>query len=54
MGIMVDPVRNDRGDGVISSEESRVVVRVVAANEELVIARHTRALLFDADRAGPG
>jgi acetate kinase len=54
MGIKVDPVRNDRGDGVISSEESRVVVRVVTANEELMIARHTRALLFHGEGAGSG
>jgi acetate kinase len=52
MGIKVDPVRNDRGDGVISSEESRVVVRIVTANEELVMARHTRALLARDEGAG--
>jgi acetate kinase len=45
IGIVLDPVRNARGDPVISSEASRAVVRVIAANEELMIAKHVRRLL---------
>jgi acetate kinase len=44
MGVELDPARNQRGDAVISAEKSRVVVRIVLADEELMIARHTRAL----------
>ncbi len=40
LGVTLDPERNARGDRVISSEKSRVVVRVVDTNEDLVIARH--------------
>ena len=29
----------------ITTDDSRCVARVVAANEELILARHTRALL---------
>jgi acetate kinase len=45
IGIVLDPVRNARGDPVISSEGGGTVVRVLAANEELMIAKHVRRLL---------
>jgi acetate kinase len=41
LGIRLDEERNARGDGHISAEGSRCPVRVIPANEELVIARHT-------------
>ncbi len=45
LGIRLDPVRNEAGDGVISADGSACEVRVVATDEELVIARHARALV---------
>lgn len=45
LGIALDTVANDRHDAVISSEESRTAVRVIATNEEGMIARHTIDLL---------
>ncbi len=44
LGISLDEVRNARGDTVISAASSRCEVRLVSANEELVIARHVAAL----------
>jgi acetate kinase len=44
MGVKLDAERNQRGVDVVSARESPVVVRVIPANEELVIARHTWAL----------
>ena len=45
---MLDEVAHRSGDAVISASEGRVSVRVIATNEELVIARHTLALLDSA------
>ena len=45
LGIRLDEARNAAGADVISSEASPVVVRVIGANEDLMIARHTRRLL---------
>jgi acetate kinase len=45
LGIEVDNARNLAGDDVISSEQSRVTVRVMKTNEEIVIARSTAAVL---------
>jgi len=42
LGIEVDAQRNAMGDGLISSDASRVAVYVIATNEEIMIARHTR------------
>jgi acetate kinase len=39
LGISLDPIRNRQNDPVISSDGSPVTVRVIATNEELVIAR---------------
>jgi len=41
LGVVIDPAANARGAEIISTAESRVEVRVIPTNEELVIARHT-------------
>lgn len=45
LGIQLDGASNDANAGVISDRASRVRVRVVATNEDLMIARHVRSLL---------
>ncbi|MGH6930895.1 MAG: acetate/propionate family kinase [Dongiaceae bacterium] len=45
LGIELDDRANAAGEGVITRPGSRVVVRIVPTNEELVIARHTRRLI---------
>jgi acetate kinase len=40
LGVRVDGAANDRGDAVISTPDSRVTVRVVPTDEEIMIARH--------------
>lgn len=40
LGLELDRERNQRHDRVISSETSRIKVRIVKTNEELMIARH--------------
>jgi acetate kinase len=49
LGVQLDPARNDVQADVISSPQSTCQVRVIATNEELMIARHTRATLFGAN-----
>jgi acetate kinase len=44
LGIELDALRNARHDPVISSEHSRVAVRIIRTNEELMVARHARRL----------
>ena len=46
LGIQLDPRQNERHATVISSAKSHCMVRVVPTNEDLMIARHTRTLLF--------
>jgi acetate kinase len=46
LGIELDPMRNAAGTGVISAEGARVVVYVIAARENLMVARHTYTTLF--------
>lgn len=46
LGIRIDSAENNAAKDVISGRESACVVRVVATNEELMIARHTRNLIF--------
>ena len=48
LGIHVDPERNARHDAVVSTRDAACTVRVVPTDEDLMIARHTRAVL-DAD-----
>lgn len=43
--IEIDPVRNAASSPVISSDSSRVTVRVMATDEEQVIARHVHRLM---------
>jgi acetate kinase len=50
LGVAVDPQRNAAGAHVISTPGSRVTVRVMATDEDAVIASHVRRLLED----GPG
>lgn len=45
LGLELDLDRNRAGAGVISSERSRVRVFVIPTNEELMIARHTKAIV---------
>lgn len=45
LGIELDAARNESNAPVISTDASRVTVRVMKTNEELMIARHTNALL---------
>lgn len=39
-GIELDPERNRRHEPVISTDRSRVIVRVIGTNEEVMVARH--------------
>ncbi len=41
LGLQVDPARNAAHAPIISGEASRVVVRVMPTDEDLMIARHT-------------
>jgi acetate kinase len=52
LGLEVDPDRNAAHAPIISSDASRVVVRVIPTDEDLMIARHTRRLVLEegADR----
>jgi acetate kinase len=45
LGVRIDAGRNAANRDVISTDESRVAVRVIATDEEVVIARHVRAQL---------
>jgi acetate kinase len=45
LGIEIDPPANAAGGQLISRPDSRVPVYVVPTDEELMIARHTLALL---------
>ena len=45
LGVRVDPERNARHDAVISAPDAACTVRVVATDEDRMIARHTRAVL---------
>jgi acetate kinase len=44
LGVDLDPAANAAGGPRISTASSRVAVWVISTNEELMIARHTRAL----------
>lgn len=45
LGLELDNGRNARGEGCISSEASGVLAWVIPTDEELMIARHTEALV---------
>lgn len=51
LGVTLDPEANERGRAVISLSDSRVEVRVMAADEERTIAQHTLATIRPTDRA---
>jgi acetate kinase len=46
LGIEFDRRRNDASADTISADDSRCLVRVIATNEDLMIARHTHQLVF--------
>lgn len=46
LGVELDPVRNTAGAAIVSAEGARVLVRVMADQETLMVARHTYATLF--------
>ncbi len=46
LGIRLDPDANARHADPISAPDSRVVVRVIRTNEELVVARHARRVVL--------
>ncbi|KFG95654.1 acetate kinase [Burkholderia paludis] len=48
LGIALDDAANAANRAVISGDASRVTVRVIATDENLMIARHTRRVLDDA------
>lgn len=45
LGIRIDPSLNGEANDIISPPDSRVTVRVMATNEELIIAQHTQQCL---------
>jgi acetate kinase len=45
LGVEIDRASNDMGADLVSSEHSRIGVRVIATNEEMTIARHTLGLI---------
>ena len=47
LGIVLDKGLNEGNSPIISRIDSRVTVRVMKTNEELMIARHTRDLVID-------
>lgn len=53
LGIEIDPERNRAHAGTISTPSSPCTVRVVPTDEDLMIARHTRRLLFPGDAGAP-
>jgi acetate kinase len=48
LGIRLDPARNEAGDDPLSTSDSPCTVRVIPTEEDLMIARHTQALIFPA------
>jgi acetate kinase len=46
LGVRLDPARNAAHAETVSATESPCAVRVIDTNEELMIARHCRAVLF--------
>ena len=54
LGVALDDDRNRSNAPVISRDDSRCTVRVVATDEERMIARHARDLLFKSARNPSG
>jgi acetate kinase len=53
LGVELDPQKNDAGAPVISKDGRPCTVRVIPTDEDLMIARHTKRLLFGG-REGDG
>ena len=53
LGAALDAGKNARGDGLISSAASHVATWVIPTDEELLIARHTSAVLSASSVNGP-
>lgn len=51
LGVRLDPRRNSDNAETISAPHSGCTVRVIPTNEDLMIARHTQAVLCAADRS---
>jgi acetate kinase len=47
LGLAIDPRRNDSNEDTIGSADSKCRVRVIPTNENLMVARHTAALVFE-------
>jgi len=47
LGIEINKKRNDNNEKIISSDKSKVVVRVIKTNEELMIAKMVRDVMND-------
>jgi acetate kinase len=47
LGVALDPVRNNGAAPIVSADGSHVLVRVIPAQENLMVARHTYATLFE-------
>jgi len=47
LGVALDPVRNNGAAPIVSADGSRVLARVIPAQENLMVARHTYATLFE-------
>jgi acetate kinase len=45
LDVHIDPTKNKKGAEIISKEDSKITIRIVAADEDGQIARHTRRLL---------
>jgi acetate kinase len=46
LGVVIDSARNARSEAVISAAESSCTVRVIATDEQRIIARHVGRVLF--------
>jgi acetate kinase len=53
LGVRLDGKRNAAGTAVVSADDSPVTVRVLRTDEDLMIARHTCALVCRLQPAGP-
>jgi len=45
LGLQLDASRNARGEPIISAAQSRIVIRIIPTDEEIVIARIVRSIL---------
>jgi len=49
LGLELDADKNKAGEKIISTDDSRCLAMVIPTNEEIVIARHTFALVFGSE-----